>query len=90
MVMKVSVSQFKARMGEHMRAVREGRQVTITDRGEPIATLVPALPSHRAATIEVSRPREPGAPPLGAIDVRSISCSGTDTTAMLRAERDRR
>jgi prevent-host-death family protein len=38
---KVGVAALKARLSEHLRAVRSGRSVTIVDRATPIARLVP-------------------------------------------------
>lgn len=90
MAMSVSVSQFKAKLGRYMRAVRAGRQVLITDRGEPVARLVPASRVRARARIELSRARDPAAPRLGAVEVRAIAWAGTDTTALLREDRDRR
>lgn len=34
---KVGVAEFKARLSEYLRAVRRGQDVTILDRGEPVA-----------------------------------------------------
>lgn len=36
-----SVAQLKARLSEYLRAVRSGEEVTVTDRGRPVARLVP-------------------------------------------------
>ncbi len=40
----VSVSDLKARLSEYLRRVRAGEQLLVTDRGTPIATLVPLPP----------------------------------------------
>lgn len=38
MVMKkVGVAEFKAKLSEYLRSVRRGQDVTILDRGEPVA-----------------------------------------------------
>ncbi len=37
----VSVSQLKARLSEHLRRVRSGERLVVTDRGSPVAMLVP-------------------------------------------------
>jgi prevent-host-death family protein len=37
----VGVAELKARLSEYLRAVRRGSDVTIHDRNEPIARLVP-------------------------------------------------
>lgn len=39
--MGVSVSELKARLSEHLRRVRAGEELLITDRGNPVARLVP-------------------------------------------------
>lgn len=37
----VSVSELKARLSEHLRRVRAGRTVLVTDRGRAVAVLAP-------------------------------------------------
>jgi prevent-host-death family protein len=37
---KVGVAEFKAKLSEYLRAVRRGQDVTILDRGEPVARVV--------------------------------------------------
>lgn len=37
----VRIAQLKARLSEYLRAVRRGHDVTVYDRNEPIARLVP-------------------------------------------------
>lgn len=37
-----SVSEFKARLSEYLRGVQRGRSVTITDRRNPVARVIPA------------------------------------------------
>lgn len=39
---EVSVRELKNRLSAHLRRVREGRELVITSRGEPVARLVPA------------------------------------------------
>jgi prevent-host-death family protein len=38
---KVGVAEFKARLSEYLRAVRKGHDLTIYDREQPIARVVP-------------------------------------------------
>jgi len=85
-----SASQIKAKMGKYMRAVRDGHEIVITDRDRPVARLVPYGASKPAEGPLVAFPREPSAPPLGEIEVRSMPYRGTDTTASLRSDRERR
>ncbi len=37
----VGAREFKTRLGTYLRQVREGRTLTITDRGRPVATVTP-------------------------------------------------
>ena len=43
---KVSSREFKNRMGRYMRDVRKGQSLLITDRGRPVAKLIPADPAE--------------------------------------------
>ena len=47
-----NVAQIKARLSEYLRQVKEGREVVITERGIPVARLVPLAPDERRATRE--------------------------------------
>jgi prevent-host-death family protein len=40
----ISVSELKARLSENLRSVKAGERVIVTERGRPIAVLVPAEP----------------------------------------------
>jgi prevent-host-death family protein len=37
----VDVADLKARLSEHLRAVRKGRTLTVVDRSTPVARIVP-------------------------------------------------
>jgi prevent-host-death family protein len=89
-MIRVSASQLKAKLGQYMRAVREGKEILVTDRDHPVARLLPVeAPAVRHGRV-VSQPRDPAAPRLGAVRVRAIAFSGTDTLALLGADRARR
>lgn len=88
--MRVSTSQFKAKLGVFMKAVREGKEVVVTDRDEPVARLVPFERERGSPVLTVSQPRDPTAPPLGTLTVRSIRYAGPSTTTWLREDRRRR
>ena len=47
----VGVADLKARLSEHLRAVRKGRTLTVLDRNTPVARIVPYV----AETIEIRR-----------------------------------
>lgn len=89
--MKVSAAQFKAKMGQYMKAVRQGQEVVITDRDEPVARLAP-LRADRSPrnTNVVDTPADPGSPPLGEVTVTSIRYRGRSTLELLRADRQSR
>jgi prevent-host-death family protein len=73
---EVGIAEVKARLSEILRRVADGSPVTITDRGHPIARLIPIddQQANRQRLIEAGvitparRPREP-LPPL--IDIGS-------------------
>ena len=46
-MMVLSVSELKAQLSEHLRHVRQGEVVLITDRGRPVERLVPIDPTDR-------------------------------------------
>lgn len=41
---QVSAKELKNRLGRYLRLVREGKTLVITDRGRPVARLVPEKP----------------------------------------------
>jgi len=91
MAMKVSAAQFKAKMGRYMRAVRQGQEIVITDRDEPVARLAPlASNSNAQSPSPLDRAADPAAPPLGEVVVASIRYRGRSTSTILRADRDKR
>lgn len=85
-----SASRLKAQMGKYMRAVRDGQEIVITDRDRPVARLVPHDAEDEPQQLVLAFPRDPLAPELGKIEVRGLDFCGTDTTALLRRDRDRR
>jgi prevent-host-death family protein len=58
----VRIADLKARLSEHLRAVRRGRTLTVLDRDTPIARIVPYDESE---PLQVRRAtRKPGEVPL--------------------------
>lgn len=51
---RTGVADLKARLSEHLRAVRRGEEITVMDRDTPVARIVPY------ATSGALRVREPG------------------------------
>jgi len=47
-----NVAQLKARLSEYLRQVKDGGEVVITERGIPVARLVPLAPDEKRATRE--------------------------------------
>lgn len=50
----IGVAEFKARLSEYLRAVRKGRELTIYDRDQPVARVVPYAAS--AGRLQVREP----------------------------------
>lgn len=42
--MQASIREMKNRLSQYIKRVRTGREVIITDRGKPVARLVPVVP----------------------------------------------
>ena len=78
----VRIADLKARLSEHLRAVRNGGTVTVLDRNTPIARIIPvAAPSLEVRKAE-RRLRDLKLPPRPS--------RRTDSTAVLLEERRRR
>lgn len=80
----VRIADLKARLSEHLRAVRRGRTLTILDRDRAIARIVPYDGEHRPLSI---RPRRPGAPPLARIPLPPALRLKVDVVELLAEER---
>lgn len=52
MKQKANVAQLKSRLSEYVRQVKSGGEVVITERGVPVARLVPLDPDERRASLE--------------------------------------
>jgi len=89
-MIRTSSSRLKAKLGIYMRAVRDGKEVIVTDRDRPVAKLVPYAIPQAGQLISPSKPRDPAAPALGELEVHGIEGRNTDTTALLREDRNRR
>ncbi|HEX9695860.1 MAG TPA: type II toxin-antitoxin system prevent-host-death family antitoxin [Actinomycetota bacterium] len=51
---QVRIAELKDRLSEHLRAVERGDEVEVTDRGRPIARIVPV--SRRVRILRATRP----------------------------------
>jgi prevent-host-death family protein len=78
----IGIAELKARLSEHLRAVRKGRTLTVLDRDTPVARIVP----YTTEAIEVRRAtrrlRDLALPPAPA--------TRTDSLAVLVDDRRRR
>lgn len=90
MSLRTSASHLKAKLGQYMKSVREGKDVVVTDRGQPVARLVPYRQPSAGDELRASHPRDPSAPALGRLEVRAIRYKGKDTTTLLGEDRRRR
>lgn len=80
----VRIADLKARLSEHLRAVRRGRTLTVLDRDTPVARLIPY--TRDAETLRVRQPR-PGAPRLSRVPLPPPLRLKVDVVALLAEER---
>lgn len=80
----VRVADLKARLSEHLRAVRRGRTLTVLDRDTPIARIVPYDAANRLLTVRSPRP---GAPPVGRVPLPPALRLKVDIVSLLAEER---
>jgi prevent-host-death family protein len=84
MVMKrVRIADLKARLSEHLRAVRRGETIAVFDRETPIAQLVPV---RDRAALRVRKPA-PGTPPPNRVPLPRAAKLNVDIVALLLEER---
>jgi len=62
---RVKIAELKAQLFKHLRAVARGAEIEVTDRGRPIARIVPVGDPLRVRFIPPARPFA---------EVRSIRC----------------
>jgi prevent-host-death family protein len=79
---EVGIAELKARLSEHLRAVRNGGTVTVLDRDTPIARIVPYAAQPLEIRTAKRRPRDLKVPPRPS--------RRTDSLAILREDRQRR
>ena len=80
---QVRIADLKARLSEHLRAVRAGESIAVLDRNTAIAQLIPVRESH---TLRVRKPA-PGVPSLHGIKVPKRSRLSVDVVQLLLEER---
>ena len=83
MVMRaVGIAELKARLSEHLRAVRKGRTLTVLDRGTPVARIIPYALEPLEVRRAVRRLRDLAPPPPPS--------TPTDSLTLLLDDRRRR
>lgn len=78
----VGIAELKARLSEHLKAVRKGRTLTVLDRGTPVAQIVPYAEVPLEVRRATRRPRDLPLPPAPGRQ--------TDSLAVLLDNRHRR
>lgn len=81
---KAKVAELKARLSEYLRFVRKGNEVTVYDRNEPIARVVPYT---RAGPLVVREPVRKYAT-LGDIPIPRLAKSISDPVEILLEDRN--
>ena len=75
----VRIAELKARLSEHLRAVRKGRTLTVLDRDTPVARIVP----YAVQPVEVRRATRR----LRDLELPPPPASRTDSLAVLLDDR---
>jgi prevent-host-death family protein len=75
-ITRVRIAELKARLSEHLRAVRKGHELTVYDRNEPIARILPYSPRGALVVREPVRAckslREVRLPPPVRLDIDPV------------------
>jgi len=94
-MMRVSITELKAKLSEHLAAVRAGEEVIVTDRGRPIARLGPVegereMESRLAALVRAGRLRPPAAPTLDVAELVAGAAEDPDGLGVASLLEERR
>lgn len=81
---RVRIADLKSRLSEHLRKVRRGRSLTVLDRDQPIARIVPYEENGLPLTI---RSPLPGTPTLAQVTLPPPLRVRTDVLDLLLEER---
>jgi prevent-host-death family protein len=85
-MMHVNIAELKDQLSSHLRAVERGAEVVVTDRGRPIARIVPM--GEVGTSLVVRPPRRPFSSIRG--KRHAPARWGVDSTDLLLEERQRR
>ena len=80
----VNIAEFKAHLSRHLGAVRKGHEVVISDRGRPIARVVPYSDAGRPA-LNIVKARSPGG--FKKLKFKRLLSPGVDPLEFLMADR---
>jgi prevent-host-death family protein len=80
---QVRIADLKARLSEHLRAVRRGETIAVLDRDTPVAHIVPI---RERPTLRVRKPA-PGAPPPNRVRLPKPAKVKVDIVELLIEER---
>lgn len=84
MTMKqVGIADLKARLSEHLRAVRRGESISVLDRETPVAQIIPV---RERSALRIRKP-VPGAPPPNRVRVPKAAKLNIDVVQLLLEER---
>lgn len=79
MKIKIGAYQARARLPELLRQVKAGKRFTITNRGVPVADLIPTesvKPKDKFAAVEKFKAFMRGNPVRGAVNIRELAEEG--------------
>ena len=79
----VGIAELKARLSHHLRTVRRGHAVTVLDRNQPIATI---MPHQQDTSFQVRKPA-PGSPTLQEVPLPPPLDLDLDIVELLLKER---
>lgn len=80
---QVRIAELKARLSEHLRAVRKGETVAVLDRTTPVAQIVPV---HETAKLRIRKPA-PGTPTPNRVPLPPPAKLKIDVVRLLLEER---
>ena len=80
---KVRIAELKARLSEHLRAVRRGETIAVLDRETPVAQIIPV---RGQSSLRVRKPA-PGTPPPNRVPLPRPAKLNVDVVQVLLEER---
>jgi prevent-host-death family protein len=92
---RVSITELKAKLSEHLAAVRAGEEVIVTDRGRPVARLGPVegereMESRLTSLVRAGRLRPPTTTRLDVAELIAGAADDPDGLALASLLEERR